>query len=81
MVDESWIVVTPPEYVAEFEGSPTFGLLPSGCMGDFVEARSGQVLRRFYFRPGHNHAWEYDYGGEHNESMHLRFRSIELGRR
>jgi hypothetical protein len=75
-----WIVVTPPEYVAEFAGGPAKNLMPYGSLGDFVESRNGQTLRRFFFRPGVNHSWDYATGA-YAERMYTRFRAIRLGRR
>ena len=60
---------------------PTKGLLPRGCMGDFIDARSGQTLRKFVWRPGMNHSWDYDYCGSEQERMYRRFRSVKLLRK
>ncbi|MCC7404774.1 MAG: hypothetical protein IT288_10285 [Bdellovibrionales bacterium] len=77
----TWDVVTPPEYLADYAGTVTKGLLPAGCLGDWIGARSGQTFNQFYWRPGLNHGWDYDYGGTNSERMYRRFRSIKLGRR
>lgn len=78
---QQWLVVTPAAYVAEYAGGPMKDLLPRGCLGDFVDTRGGQALRRFYWRPGLNDGWDYDYAGTYTERMHRRFRSIRLARR
>jgi hypothetical protein len=76
---QTWIVVTPSIYVNEFNVPPARGLLPSGCLGDFIDTRGGQSLRRFFFRSGVNQAW--DYADQYSEQLYMRFRSIKLGRR
>jgi len=81
VVTWSWAVVTPQGYRDDYAGAPANGLLPRGCMGDFVEARSGQAMRKIIWRPGMNHAWDYDTGGTSQERMYRRYRSIKLVRR
>jgi hypothetical protein len=76
----SWIDVTPQGYRDDYAAPPTKGLLPYGCMGDFVESRNGRTLRKFIWRPGMNHGWDYDYGGSNQERMYNRFRAISLTR-
>lgn len=79
--NDTWSVVTPQRYLDDYAPAPTMGLLPYGPLGDFIDQRAGVTLRRFYWRPGMNHGWEFDYGGMNTERMHRRFRSIKLGRR
>ncbi len=80
LVNFSWADVTPQAYRDEFAPAPTNGLLPRGCLGDFVDTSSGQTLRKFLWRPGMNHSWGYDYGGTNTERMYRRFRAIKLSR-
>lgn len=80
LVNHAWADVTPQAYRDDYAASPTNGLLPRGCLGDFVDSRSGQTLRKFYWRPGMNHDWGYDYGGNSADRMYFRFRSIKLAR-
>jgi hypothetical protein len=75
----TWAVVTPPAYENEFKVPPAKGLMPYGSLGDFIDASGGHTLRRFYFRPGVNHAWEYS--DRYQDVMYKRFRSIKLARR
>jgi len=77
----SWANVTPQGYLNDYAAAPTNGLLPRGCMGDFVDQRAGQAMRKIVWRPGMNHSWEYDYGGASQERMYKRFRAIRLARR
>ena len=54
----SWADVTPQGYRNDYAAAPTNGLLPRGCMGDFVEQRAGQTMRKIVWRPGMNHSWD-----------------------
>src|SRR5882672_1806913 len=76
---KTWIVVTPSAYASEFNVAPAKGLMPYGPLGDFIDTSGGQSLRRFYFRPGINHAW--DYADQYSDVLYKRFRSIKLARR
>jgi len=76
---KTWIVVTPSAYASEFNVPPAKGLMPYGPLGDFIDTSGGQSLRRFYFRPGINHAW--DYADQYSDVLYKRFRSIKLARR
>jgi hypothetical protein len=77
----SWANITPQGYRDDYAAAPTNGFLPRGCMGDFVEQRAGQTIRKIVWRPGMNHSWGYDYGGSNQERMYKRFRAIKLVRR
>lgn len=81
LVGSSWADVTPQAYKDDYAPSPTDGKLPGGCMGDFVDTRLGQALRKFYWRPGINSDWGYDYGGTSTDRMYRRFRAIKLARK
>jgi hypothetical protein len=77
----TWIVVTPSAYTAEFASGSAKGLLPYGSLGDFVDSRSGQAFRKFVFRPGLNDGWEYPQSAAERDRMYRNFRAIRLGRK
>jgi len=76
---KAWIVLTPSAYLTDFTVAPAKGLMPSGCLGDFIDTSGGQTLQRFYFRSGINQSWQY--ADQYSDQMYKRFRSIKLGRR
>jgi hypothetical protein len=77
----TWTDVTPQGYLSDYAAAPSNGKLPKGCLGDFINTSGGQTLRKFYWRPGIDHAWDYDDSGANVNRLYRRFRSIKLARR